>query len=129
KKQPVSLYSHIHSSAENGYKSTNNVLFQGLERVIGNLKERATFVFDRGYDMNALFDFMYANEQNFVVRLTEKRKLFWKGKWFKSSTLRDSRKGKIKTRLTFRENGKEKKETVYISHLNIKITASKTTVN
>ena len=129
KKQPVSLYSHIHSSAEKGYKSTNDVLFQGLEQVIGNLCEKATFVFERGYDMNALFDFMYGNEQNFVVRLTEKRKLFWKGKWFKSSTLRDSRKGKIKTNLTFREYGKEKKETVYISHLNIKITASKTTVN
>jgi hypothetical protein len=38
---------------------------------------------------------------------------------------RDSRKGKIKTQLTFSEDGKVKKETVYISHLNIKITASK----
>lgn len=129
KKQPVSLFSHIHSSAEKGYKSTNDVLFQGLKQVIGNLRDKATFVFDRGYDMNAMFDFMYANEQDFVIRLTEKRKLFWKGKWFKSSTLRDSRKGKIKTNLTFRENGKEKKETVHISHLNIKVTASRKPVN
>lgn len=68
---------------------------------------------------------MYKRQQHFVIRLTEKRKLFWKGKWFKSAVLRDSRKGKIKTTLTFREDGKEKRETVYISHLNIKITASK----
>src|SRR5690625_2791060 len=79
--------------------------------------------------MNALFHFMYQRQQDFIIRLTEKRKLFWKGKWFKSAVLRDSRKGKIKTTLTFRENGKEKRETVYISHLNIKITASKNPVN
>ena len=79
--------------------------------------------------MNALFDFMYKYKQNFVIRLKENRKLFWKGKWFKSATLRDSRKGKIKTSLTFRIDGKEKRETVYISHLNVKITASRNMVN
>ncbi len=125
KRQPVSLFSHIHSSKEKGYKSTNMVLFEGLDGVIDSLQEKATIVFERGYDMNALFNFMTKREQDFIIRLTEKRKLFWKGKWFKSTTLRDSRKGKIKTTLTFREDGKEKKETVYISHLNIKITASK----
>lgn len=129
KKQPVSLYSHLHSSGEKDYKSTNHVLFQGLTQVIDSLLKKATFVFDRGYDMNALFNFMHEQQQDFIIRLTEKRKLFWKGKWFKSATLRDSRKGKIKTTLTFREDGKEKRETVYISHLNIKITANKNPIN
>lgn len=129
KKQPLSLFSRIHSSREIGYTSSNDVLFQGLDHVIDSLPMKATFVFDRYYDMNALFNYMYKREQDFVVRLTEKRKLFWKGKWFKSATLRDSRKGKIKTTLTFREDGKERRETVYISHLNIQITASKKNVN
>jgi hypothetical protein len=124
-KQPVSLFSRIHSSHEKGYKSTNTILFEGLKQVIKALGKKATFIFDRGYDMNALFDFMYKYEQDFIVRIKENRKLFWKGKWFKSVTLRDSRKGKIKTTLTFRDGGKVKKETVYVSHLNIKITASK----
>lgn len=31
KKQPISLFSHIHSSKEQGYKSTNAVLFKGLK--------------------------------------------------------------------------------------------------
>ena len=128
-KQPVSLYSHLHSSREKGYKSTNEVLFQGLNQVLDGLSEKATFVFDRGYDMNELFQFMHKKRQNFIIRLTEKRKLFWKGKWFKAATLRDSRKGKIKTTLTFREEGKKKRETVYISHLNIQITASKNPIN
>ena len=129
KKQPVSLYSHLHSSHEKGYKSTNHVLFQGLNQVIDNLLEKATFVFDRGYDMNALFHYMYERQQDFIVRLKENRKLFWKGKWFKAATLRDSRKGKIKTTLTFSEDGKKKKATVYISHLNIQVTASKNPIN
>lgn len=129
KKQPVSLFSHLHSSKEKHYKSTNEVLFQGLNQVINNLQGKATFVFDRGYDMNSLFNFMNKREHNFIIRLTERRKIFWKGKWFKATTLRDSRKGKIKTNLIFRREGKEKKETVYISHLNVKITASKNPVN
>lgn len=124
-KQPVSLFSRIHSSHEKGYKSTNTILFEGLKQVINALGKKATFIFDRGYDMNALFDFMYKHEQDFIVRIKENRKLFWKGKWFKAATLRDSRKGKIKTTLTFRDGGKVRKETVYVSHLNIKITASK----
>jgi hypothetical protein len=129
KKQPVSLYSHLHSSLEKDYKSTNHVLFQGLNQVIDSLLEKATFVFDRGYDMNALFHFMYKRQQDFIVRLKENRKLFWKGRWFKAAVLRDSRKGKIKTTLTFSEDGKKKKATVYISHLNIKVTASKNPIN
>lgn len=124
-KQPVSLFSRIHSSWEKGFKSTNEVLFQGLNHVIEHLKSTATFVFDRGYDMNALFDFMHEKQQHYIIRLTERRKIFWKGKWFKSTVLRDSRKGKIKTTLIFKEEGKVKKETVYVSHLNVKITASK----
>lgn len=124
-KQPVSLFSRIHSSYEKGYKSVNKILYAGLKQVIEAVGKKATYIFDRGYDMNALFTFMFKHEQDFIVRIKENRKLFWKGKWFKSATLRDSRKGKIKTTLTFRENGKVKKETIYVSHLNIKITASK----
>ncbi|NLJ40822.1 MAG: transposase [Clostridiales bacterium] len=127
-KQPISLFSQIHSSWEKKYKSANEVLFDGLRYAIGHLKKKATFVFDRGYDMNALFDFMHKNEQHYIVRLTEKRKIFWKGRWFKSTVLRDSRKGKIKTNLTFKENGKVKKKTVYVSHLNVKITASRKSI-
>ena len=120
-KQPVSLFSHIHSSTEKNYKSTNAITYEGLDKVISLLDERATFVFDRGYDMNGLFKYMYKNEQDFIIRLTSKRKLFNKGKWYKATTLCDSRKGKIKTKVLF--SGEEKE--CYISHLNVQITASK----
>lgn len=121
KKQPISLFSHIHSSTEREYSSTNTVTYQGLDEVISALNKKATFVFDRGYDMNDLFKYMYKKNQDFVIRLTEKRKLFYKGKWYKSTTLRDSRKGRIKTTVLFQGERKE----CYISHLNVQITAAK----
>ncbi len=121
KKQPISLFSHIHSSTEKEYKSTNAVTYQGLDEIISTLNKKATFVFDRGYDMNELFKYMYKNKQDFVVRLTARRNLFYKGKWYKSPTLRDSRKGKIKTTVLFQGEQKE----CYISHLNVQITAAK----
>ena len=121
RKQPISLFSHIHSSKEKNYKSANSITYKGLDEVIRVLDTKATFIFDRGYDMNGLFEYMYKNKQDFVVRLTQKRKLFYKGKWYKSPTLRDTRKGKIKTTVLFEGVKKD----CYISHLNVQITASK----
>lgn len=121
KKQPISLFSKIHSAKEKEYKSTNTVTFEGLTSVINTINTRGTFIFDRGYDMNDLFKFMYNQNQDFVVPLTERRKIFFKGKWYKATTLRDSRKGKIKTKVLFQ--GEEKD--CYISHINCQITASK----
>lgn len=121
KKHPVSLFSHIHSSTEKGYVSKNHILYNGLNESIETLSSKATFVFDRGFDMNELYKFMFNKDQNFVVRMKENRKVFFKGKWMKATTLRDSRKGKIKTEVLFQG---EKRE-CYISHINCQITASK----
>ncbi len=128
-KLPVSLFSHIYSSEEKAFKSTNTVLFKGLTEVINTMNKKAVFVFDRGFDMNSLFNFMHKHEQNFIIRIKENRKLYWKGRSFKAATLRDSRKGKIKTSLIFRTDGKEEMKTVYVSHLNVGITANKKRVN
>ncbi len=124
-KQPISVFSHIHSSTEKNYKSTNEITFRGLDKAVNILEGKtATFLFDRGYDMNQLFLYMYKKKQEFIIRGTEKRKVFYKGKWFKSTTLRDSRKGKIKTKVIFQKEEKE----CYISYLNVNITASKKNV-
>lgn len=120
-KQPISLFSHIHSSKEKEYKSTNAITFKGLDEVIDTLNRKATYIFDRGYDMNELFKYMHKKEQEFIIRLTEKRNLFYKRKWYKATTLIDSRKGKIKTKVLFQGEEKE----CYISVLNVQITATK----
>lgn len=118
---PISLFSEIHSSQEKDYVSANAITFNALKKSSLLAGEKATFVFDRGYDMNKLFTFCYANNLQFIIRLTSKRLLFYKGKWLKSTTLRDSRKGKIKTNVMF----EGKKQPCYITCVNSQITESR----
>ena len=123
--QPISLFSHIHSSHEKDYKSANAVTYKGIDLCVKGLGGKATFVFDRGYDANAMFLRLDEAEQDYVIRLTSKRKLFYKGKWLSAPTLCASRKGKFKTTVLFRG---EKKD-CYVSHINTRITASKKAVS
>lgn len=123
-KHPVSLFSHIHSSTEKNYKSTNTVLYSGLDKVIENVNGKPCFVFDRGFDMNALYNRLHKKNADFIVRIKENRKIFHKGKWFKATVLRDSRKGKIKTQVWFNSQRID----CYVSHLNVRLTSSKQSV-
>jgi hypothetical protein len=121
--QPISLYSHIYSQTEEGFVSENTYAFRAVDAAVNatSSKGKATFICDRGYDMNKMFDYFYSKEQYFVIRLTVNRKLFFKGKWFSAPTLARSRKGKFKTKLWFRNGDKE----CYISVLNVQITQSR----
>ena len=103
-RQPFSLFSLIHSSHEKEYVSVNDITFKALTKTISRFP-KSTYIFDRGYDMNSLFGFMKRNHAQFIVRLTEKRKIFHKGRWLKATTLRDSHKGKLKSHVMF--NGKK----------------------
>lgn len=60
-------------------------------------------------------------EQDYVIRLTSKRKLLYHNKWTPATELRDRRKGKIKTSVFYR--GKEHE--AYLSHVRVQITASR----
>jgi len=123
-KQPVSLFSHIHSSHEKDYKSTNSITYQGIRQCVKTLAKRAVFVFDRGYDANELFIFMDKMQQDYIIRLTSRRKVFRKGKWLSVPTLAAALKGKFKTTVLFQGVEKE----CYVSHINAQITASKNPV-
>ena len=101
--QPFSLFSHIHSSREKEYVSVNEITLKALEKTFVRFPD-STYIFDRGYDMNRVFDFMNKHEKQYIVRMTEKRKVFFKGKWFKVTTLRDSRKGKLKSHILLTAN-------------------------
>jgi len=120
-RQPVSLFSRIYSSKTDDFISANEVTKQSLEQVIGLTGTESTFVFDRGYDSNDTFLFMYKHERQFIIRLTENRKLLFKGKWYPAPVLRDSRKGKIKSEVWFDSESKE----CWISCVNVRITASR----
>lgn len=117
---PVSIFSKIHSSAEKGYKSANVITFEAMEQG-ATLFKRATFCMDRGYDDNKMFLKLDDLEQDYVIRLTSKRKLLYHNKWTPATELRDRRKGKIKTSVFYR--GKEHE--AYLSHVRVQITASR----
>lgn len=126
--QPISIFSKIHSSTEKEYISSNSVTKEGLDKVVALLNSRettGTFVNDRGYDSNDIFNYYFLKKQNFVIRLTERRKVLYKNKWYNISTLRDSRKGKIKMDIVLQG---EKKQ-CFVSVLKVQITANKRLIN
>ena len=116
----VSIFSKIHSSKEKNFTSANDITFSAMKRG-ADMFGHATFVMDRGYDDNKMFLKFDELKQDYVIRLTSKRKLFFHGKWVSSTRLRNQRKGKIKTPLLFRG----KYHNAYLSHVKVQITASK----
>lgn len=117
---PVSIYSQIHSSKEKNFTSVNTYTFAAMEQGAA-LFGKATFVMDRGYDDNKMFLKLDNLQQDYVIRLTAKRKLFYRNKWIFATELRNRRKGKVKFSIMY----KGKKHDVYLSHIKTKITASK----
>lgn len=117
---PVSIFSKIYSSKAKDFTSTNAVTFEAMEHS-ASLFEKATFVMDRGYDDNKMFLKMDKLNQNFIIRLTSRRKLLYHNKWTPATELRNRRKGKVKMPLIYRG----KKQEAYLSHVKVKITASR----
>lgn len=60
-------------------------------------------------------------KQDYVIRLTARRKLLFHGKWVPAAQLRDQRKGKIRLSLFY----KGKKHDACLSHVKVQITASR----
>lgn len=117
---PVSIFSRIHSSSEKDYRSANSITFDAMDQGAA-LFGKATFCMDRGYDDNKMFLKLDGLEQDYVIRLTSKRKLLYHNKWTPATELRDRRKGKIKTRVFYRGKDHE----AYLSHVKVQITASR----
>ena len=107
---PVSIFSEIHSSEEKNFTSINTVTFSAMDRAAA-LFGKATFVMDRGYDDNKMFLKLDSLHQDYVIRLTAKRKLLYYNKWVFATELRNRRKGKVKLPLFY----KGKKHNAYLS--------------
>ncbi len=108
------------SSKEKDFTSINDVAFSAMERAAA-LFGKAAFIMDRGYDDNKMFlklDFM---GQDYVIRLTSRRKLLCHNKWVFATELRNRRKGKVKLPLFY----KGKMHEAYLSHVKVQITASR----
>jgi hypothetical protein len=122
--QPVSLYSHVHSSHEKEFISDKKEKQKAINRVVSTVG-KATFVMDRGYDSNSIFNYLSKKNQRYIVRLTTKRKVLFHGKWMPVTQLCNRRKGKIKLSVNY----KGKESAVYISHVKIQITAKRENIN
>lgn len=118
--EPVSIFSRIHSSSEKNYKSANSITFDAMDQGAA-LFGKAAFCMDRGYDDNKMFLKLDDLKQDYVIRLTSKRKLLYHNKWTPATELRDRRKGKIKTSVFYRGKDHE----AYLSHAKVQITASR----
>ena len=128
KRQPISVFSKIHSSTSKDYVSSNTVTYEGLDKVINILNtkgQKGIFVNDRGYDSNEIFKYYFKKQQHFIIRLKENRKVYKDHKWYKITTIRDSRKGKVKMKVFFQGEEKE----CYVSVLKVQITAEKRWIN
>jgi hypothetical protein len=119
-RHPVSIFSEIHSSKEKNFTSTNNITFSAMERG-ASLFGKATFVMDRGYDDNKMFLKLDELKQDYVIRLKANRKLFYHNKWVMATELRNRRKGKVRMPLYY----KGRNHIAYLSHVKVKITASR----
>lgn len=117
---PVSIFSEIHSSSEKDFTSINDVTFSAMERGCA-MFGRATFIMDRGYDDNKMFLKLDSMDQDYVIRLTAKRKLLYHNKWTYATELCSRRKGKVKLPLFY----KGKEHEAYLSHVKVQITASR----
>lgn len=117
---PVSIFSEIHFSKEKNFTSINDVTFSAMERAKA-LFGKATFVMGCGYDDNKMFLKLDSMEQDYIIRLTARRKLLYHNKWVFATELRSRRKGKVKLPLFY----KGKKHEAYLSHVKVQITASR----
>lgn len=121
-KHPISVYSHLYSSAEEGFLSENEETYKGLDyvnRLIG--EKQATFVMDRGYDNIEIMKKILKQGNNFIIRLKKNRNLLYQNKTYSVHGLAIRRKGKINFR-------SEIKGTVYdlkVSHLTVEIPSLK----
>ena len=119
-RHPVSIFSEIHSSSEKDFTSINDITFSAMKRAKA-LFGKATFVMDRGYDDNKMFLKLDSMGQDYVIRLTAKRKLLYHNKWTFATELCRRRKGKVKLPLFY----KGKRHEAYLSHVKVQITASR----
>lgn len=120
-KQPISLYSKIYSCKSDNFISMNEYTMESIKTSEKVLGKRFIGVFDRGYDDNKIIDYMSKNNE-FVIRMKDKRTFLFKGKKKNCYEEAIKRKGKIRMTLLFDDN--EVRE-VYVSHTKVTLPYNK----
>lgn len=123
-KHPLPLYNHLYSSEEENFQSQNIEIAKGFNAVHSFLgKIKATFVMDRGYDSNAIYEYVQNIGHHFITRLKDNRYLIHKNRRIKVPDLANRRKGKI----NFKTEIQGKKYSLKVSHIKVKLPVLKET--
>ncbi len=104
-KQPIPVYSHVYSSAEEGYISNNAETLKSFEFMSAHFPKENIRALDRGYDAGYVFDYFIPREENFIVRMND-RNVFHGGKKTLLSKLARRYKGKYLLRFEARDGKK-----------------------
>jgi len=120
RQQPISIYSQIYSCKSDSFKSKNMYTLESIKTAEKVLNRSFIGVFDRGYDDNKIINYMSKNN-NFVIRMKDKRTFLFKGKRKNCYEEAIKRKGKIKMELWF----EDEKEELSVSHTRVTLPSNK----
>ena len=121
-KQPFSVYSEIYSCKSDGFISKNKYTLESIDKVISTLNRKCNMVFDRGYDDNKIIDYVDKSNNNFVIRMDDKRTFLFKAKKKNAYQEALKRKGKVKMELWFDDDVKKE---VSVSHTKVTLPYNK----
>lgn len=117
-KHPLPLYNHLYSSKEEDFQSQNIEIAKGFNTVHTFLgKKKATFIMDRGYDRNTIYEYVQNIGHHFVTRLNDNRYLIHKNRRVKVPDLAKRRKGKI----NFKTEIQGEEYSLKVSHIKVKL--------
>ncbi|WP_440897042.1 transposase [Amphibacillus sp. Q70] len=123
-KHPLSLYTHVCSAQEDGFESMNVEKAKGFNTIDRLMDEqKCTFVMDRLYDSNDMFNYVHSLKHFFITRLKDNRYLIHKNRRIKVPDLANRRKGKI----NFRTEIQGVQYALKVSHIQVKLPTLKDT--
>ncbi|KXS46000.1 MULTISPECIES: transposase [unclassified Candidatus Frackibacter] len=119
---PVSIYSHVYSTLEKGFKSQNMETIAGLEFVKEHFGNIGIYALDRWYDNNLFFKYFTkkGDECDFVIRAKKTRDVIYKGEKMNIFDVANLYKGKYVTHFKDKYDNHKK---VKFSYTNIKLPA------
>jgi len=119
---PVSVFSHIYSSREKGFKSQNIETLKGLDFVKKHFGNKGIYALDRWYDNNLYFKYFTKKneERDFVIRVKKNRDVIYKGHKMNILDVANLYKGKYVAHF---KDKKGKKKKVKYSFAKIKLPA------
>ena len=125
KHEPRPLLLRAWSTKADDYRGETNEVLDGFRRVADALGTRGIYVYDRGGDRRAYFDFFIEKNLRFVIRLIGERNLIIHGgKSIKSVILARSLETPVKINVDYEKKGKRYQKTLFLGHIPVRLPGS-----